>query len=159
MKSLPILLFLCLSLCALEVPHVEARASEKNQHYIYLPGERKKDYHIGQHIEGIAAWYGERAHGNFTSSGQRFHYDKLTAAHRTLPFGTVVLVTNKKTKKHVTVVITDRGPLSKRFEIDISRCAADIIGMRRMGIAPVDIKIVWLPSWYTRKIVPHKKKK
>lgn len=159
MRFLPIILCLCLSLFVLEVPHAEAGSSEKNQHYIYLSGEKKKNYHVGQHIEGVAAWYGERVHGNFTTSGQRFHHGKLTAAHRTLPFGTVVRVTNKKTKKHVTVVINDRGPLSKRFEIDISRRAAEIIGMRRMGIAPVSIKIVSLPSWYTKKAVPHKKKK
>lgn len=159
MKFLPIILCLCLSLFAFEVPHAEAMASEKNQHYIYLPREKKKNYHVGQHIEGVAAWYGERVHGNVTASGQRFHYGKLTAAHRTLPFGTVVQVTNKKTKKHVTVVITDRGPLSKRFEIDISRRAAEVIGMRRMGIAPVSIKIVRLPSWYTKKTESHRKKK
>lgn len=73
-----------------------------------------------------------------TSSGQRFDPHGMTAAHRTLPFGTRVTVTNPKTGKSVVVVVNDRGPSSRRIEIDISTAAARAIGLD--GIAAVCIE-------------------
>ena len=129
----------------------QADAQEHRQLRILLHGERLPVYHERDVINGMASWYGERRHGNNTASGERFHYLALTAAHRTLPFGTVVRVTNLKNKKSVNVRITDRGPLSPRFMIDISKGAAQAINMVRAGIAPVSAEILELPAWYRKR--------
>ena len=81
---------------------------------------------------GIASWYGERFRGRRTASGSRFNPDALTAAHRTLPFGTRVRVTNVRNGRSVVVRITDRGPFIRGRIIDLSRAAA-----RRIGIAGI----------------------
>ncbi|MBI3329366.1 MAG: septal ring lytic transglycosylase RlpA family protein, partial [Nitrospinae bacterium] len=73
---------------------------------------------------GLASWYGNRFHGRETASGERFSVMGLTAAHRYLPLGTKVLVTNLETDEQVEVKITDRGPMVKRRIIDLSRAAA-----------------------------------
>ena len=88
-----------------------------------------------------------RAHGRRTASGATFDSTQLTAAHKTLPFGTLVKVTNKQTKKSVVVQITDRGP-APGYIIDISRQAAINIGMLRQGRATVTLEIVALPASY-----------
>ncbi|MGB7569011.1 MAG: septal ring lytic transglycosylase RlpA family protein [Chitinivibrionales bacterium] len=90
---------------------------------------------------GIAAWYGSKFHGRKTSSGERFDMNKLTAAHRTLPFNTVVKVTNLHNKTSVVVRINDRGPYAKNRIIDLSRAAAHKIGLDRSGTAPVRVEL------------------
>ncbi len=92
--------------------------------------------------EGRASWYGGRFHGRRTASGETFHEGMLTAAHKTLPFGTVVLVTNLANQRSVLVKINDRGPYSAGRIIDLSRRAADDIGMIRSGTAPVIIEVL-----------------
>ena len=89
---------------------------------------------------GQASYYGPRLHGGRTASGERFDQSKLTAAHRRLPFGTHVLVTNLDTGKRVTVEITDRGPRPRKRIIDLSKAAARQIGLH--GTAPVRIEFV-----------------
>lgn len=106
---------------------------------------------VGQKMSGLSAWYGQRAHGNRTASGKTFDSTQLTAAHRTLPFGTMVKVTNKKNNKSVVVKVTDRGPADKKFIIDISKKAAIDIGMLKQGVAPVTLQIVSLPSSSSKK--------
>ena len=81
-------------LLLLTCPTATMAEQEKKQNYIYLSGETKKIYKLHDVITGTAAWYGERLHGNKTSSGERFDCNKLTAAHRSLPFGTILIVTN-----------------------------------------------------------------
>jgi rare lipoprotein A len=89
---------------------------------------------------GDASWYGARHHGKRTASGERFDQNALTAAHRQLPFGTRVKVTNLDNDKSVIVQINDRGPHTRGRLIDLSRAAAEQIGMLRTGTAPVRVQ-------------------
>ncbi|CAB4243257.1 protein of unknown function [Methylacidimicrobium sp. AP8] len=103
--------------------------------------------------KGIACWYGE---SRITSSGERFRANAMTAAHPTLPFGTIVAVRNLKTGRTAVVRINDRGPFKKGRIIDLSRAAADRLGMLSDGLAPVELRI--LPSFprqlFLRRPVP-----
>ena len=96
----------------------------------------------GDVTTGKAAWYGKKFNGRKTASGQRFNASALTAASNTLPFGTLVRVTNVKTKKSVTVRINDRGPKQADRIIDVTRAAAAKLGMLKSGLAEVEIKVV-----------------
>ncbi|HEX2136035.1 MAG TPA: septal ring lytic transglycosylase RlpA family protein [Microvirga sp.] len=78
---------------------------------------------------GTASWYGPGFHDRPTASGERFDAHELTAAHKTLPFGTKVQVTNTKTGRSVAVRINDRGPYAHGRIIDLSKAAAESIGM------------------------------
>lgn len=86
---------------------------------------------------GRASWYGPWHHGRTTASGEKFDMNKLTAAHRTLPLGTNVRVTNLDNHRSVDVVINDRGPYVDRRVIDLSREAARQLQMEHQGLAPV----------------------
>nr|WP_246105048.1 septal ring lytic transglycosylase RlpA family protein [Rhodoligotrophos appendicifer] len=90
-------------------------------------------------LEGVASYY---AHGKYTANGERFNPRGLTAAHRSLPFGTKVRVTHKKTGRSVIVRINDRGPFSKRRVIDVSRGAAEALGLIRAGVGRVYVEVV-----------------
>lgn len=94
----------------------------------------------GYSAEGKASYYGTRHHGNKTANGERFDQNALTAAHRNLPFGTRVQVTNLKNGKTVVVRINDRGPYAKGRIIDLSRKAAEQIDMIRAGVVPVRVQ-------------------
>lgn len=85
---------------------------------------------------GMASYYWQ---GQMTASGVRFNPNAMTAAHKTLPFGTKVLVTNKRNGKSVVVTINDRGPFIKGRIIDLSKAAAAKIGMLGSGVAPVTV--------------------
>lgn len=82
---------------------------------------------------GEASWYGPGFHGRRTASGETFNTNDLTAAHRTLPFGTRVRVVNKKTGRSVVVRINDRGPYAHGRVIDLSRASAQAIGITGVG--------------------------
>lgn len=143
------LLFLVfLSFCLFVVPAYAGNSSRSSTAH---STKKQSTWAVGQKMTGVSAWYGKRAHGNRTASGQRFDSTQLTAAHRTLPFGTMVKVTNKKNNKHTLVQVTDRGPRSKKYIIDISRQAAIDIGMVKRGVADVTLEIVSLPAEYNRK--------
>ena len=92
--------------------------------------------------EGIASWYGVPYHGRRAANGEIYDMYKLTAAHRTLPFETVVRVTNQKNGKQVDVRITDRGPFVEGRIIDLSLGAARELDMVGAGIAPVRLVLV-----------------
>ena len=96
----------------------------------------------GDVTTGKAAWYGKKFNGRKTASGQRFNSAALTAASNTLPFGTLVKVTNLKNKKSVTVRINDRGPKQADRMIDVTRAAAARLGMLKSGLAEVELKVV-----------------
>ena len=91
---------------------------------------------------GLASYYGARFHGKLTASGEIFRQDKFTAAHRTLPWGSRVKVTNLANGKSVEVRINDRGPFEKGRIIDVSRAAAKALGMLKLGITMV--RVEWL---------------
>lgn len=93
-------------------------------------------------LQGTASWYGRHHHGRVTASGQRFDMYAFTAAHRTLPMGTRLRVTNVVNGRSVVVTITDRGPFVRQRVIDLSYAAAREIGMIGPGTAPVDLKIL-----------------
>ncbi len=88
---------------------------------------------------GIASYYGKRFAGRPTASGEPFDPMELTAAHRTLPFGSRVKVTNRRNGKSVVVRINDRGPFSRDRDIDLSRMAAERIGLVQQGHGPVQL--------------------
>ncbi|MDM8348239.1 septal ring lytic transglycosylase RlpA family protein [Pseudomonas sp. sp1636] len=94
----------------------------------------------GYRAEGQASYYGARHHGKKTASGERFDQHALTAAHRSLPFGSKVRVTNLRNDKSVVVRINDRGPYARGRIIDLSRQAAEQIDMLRAGVVPVRVQ-------------------
>ena len=89
--------------------------------------------------EGYASGYGGKFHGRKTSSGEVFNKHKFTAASRDYPFGTYLLVRNLSNGKEVVVVVTDRGPAKRSRIIDLSKSAAEKIGMLRQGVAKVQV--------------------
>lgn len=91
----------------------------------------------------IATYYADKFNGRKTSSGERFHNDKYTAAHMKLPFGTMVRVTNEANGKSVDVKVNDRGPFSKKLEIDLTKKAfMEIAPHKRCGTFKVKIEII-----------------
>ena len=91
---------------------------------------------------GVASYYGRRFHGRKTASGEPFDMHDFTAAHRTLPFGTEVRVTNPTNGKSVTVRINDRGPFTRSRMIDLSRAAATQIGLIQRGHGTVELEVL-----------------
>ena len=89
--------------------------------------------------QGAASWYGPGFHNRLTANGERFNMNEMTAAHKTLPFGTMVLVKSEQTGKSVTVRINDRGPYAKGRIIDLSRAAAKQLGVKDMGVYRVKL--------------------
>jgi len=95
---------------------------------------------------GIASWYGTSFHGQRSASGEIYDQEKLTAAHRTLPFGTSVRVRRLDRDGSVVVRINDRGPFAKSRIIDLSRAAAGQLGMTGGGVVPVTLEVVQTPK-------------
>lgn len=104
--------------------------------------QAKQHKQVKHKMNGVASWYSYQAsnRSHKTASGEVFNPRKHTAAHRTLPFGTKVKVTNLKNNKSVTVVINDRGPFIKGRIIDLSKSAAKVISMD--GIQKVSLRVV-----------------
>jgi len=95
---------------------------------------------------GLASYYADKFEGRRTASGAIYHADALTAAHRTLPFGTRVRVTRLETGRAVEVEINDRGPQRKDRIIDVSRRAAEKLDLVGVGVARVRVEVVETPS-------------
>ena len=91
---------------------------------------------------GVASYYGQELAGNRTASGERFDPSGMTAAHRTLPFGSMVRVTNLANGQSVVVRINDRGPFGRNRVIDVSHAAAREIGLHRSGTARVSMSLL-----------------
>ncbi len=91
---------------------------------------------------GVASYYGRRFHGRRTANGESFDMHQLTAAHRTLPFGSLVRVTNPRNGRSVVVRINDRGPFVRGRTIDLSRAAAEEIGIVRAGHGTVELELL-----------------
>lgn len=102
-----------------------------------LPG-----YPIGLVERGEASWYGPGFHGNKTANGERYDMEKLTAAHRTLPLGSVVMVRSLTSGRQVTVRINDRGPFVKGRILDLSLAGAQALGMVTNGTDRVELRVV-----------------
>ena len=92
--------------------------------------------------EGKASYYHDKFHGRVTASGTIFNQNELTCAHKTLPFGTTLLVTNLRNNKQVKVTVTDRGPFIKGRHVDLSKSAAQQIDMVGAGVQKIDFTII-----------------
>lgn len=114
--------------------HVSARAPARTRSASNAP--------IAANETGLASWYGNPYHGRAAANGEIYDMDKLTAAHRTLPFGTMVRVTRTDSGQSVEVRITDRGPFVDGRIIDLSRAAARAIDLIGPGVAEVRVEPV-----------------
>ena len=91
---------------------------------------------------GVASWYGKFFAGRTTASGEPFDPSQLTCAHRTLPLGSVLRVTNLRNNKSVIVTVNDRGPVPENRVIDLSKAAAGVLGFTDQGLAPVKVELI-----------------
>lgn len=104
---------------------------------VYFPG-----YPIGYVERGTASWYGPGFHGNKTANGEQYDMHKLTAAHRTLPLGSIAVVRSFTTGKEVTVRINDRGPFAKGRVMDLSYAGARTLGMVGNGTDQIELRVI-----------------
>lgn len=109
---------------------------------VTMPAQATDKIQAMKTISGSASWYGGKFHGRKTANGERYNMHEMTAAHKTLPFGTKVRVTNQRNGQSVTVRINDRGPFTGNRVIDLSRGAAQAVGMIKQGIASVKIEVL-----------------
>ncbi len=93
-------------------------------------------------LRGVASWYGPGFHGNRTANGEVYNQNALTAAHRSLPFGTRVRVTHVRTGRSIVVRINDRGPYVGGRVLDLSAAAARVLGVMSTGVAPVRVEVL-----------------
>jgi rare lipoprotein A len=102
------------------------------------------DRKVGQVLETayLASWYGPGFHGNLTANGEIFDQEAMTAAHKDLPFGTELRITNVANGQSVVVRVNDRGPYIDGREIDLSAGAAAVIGGTSMGVIPIQMEIL-----------------
>jgi rare lipoprotein A len=100
---------------------------------------------VASTLTGMASWYGPGFHGRRSASGEVFDQNAMTAAHRTLPFGTQVRVTNLNNGRQVVVRINDRGPFTGGRVIDLSAAAASSIGLRSSGVGRVQLEVLSTP--------------
>ena len=100
----------------------------------------------GMEEVGFASWYGAPHHGRRTASGEPYDMNQLTAAHKTLPFGTRLLVTNRDTSRAAEVRVNDRGPFVAGRILDVSYAAARQLGAIGAGVFPVRLRVISLPG-------------
>jgi rare lipoprotein A len=141
MKSLPITAILLCSVFILQACGVTGRSASDD--FTPPPRSSKKEIRDVNAIEtGVASWYGPDFHGRQTANGEKYDMNGMTAAHRTLPFNTMVLVENLDNGKTVEVRINDRGPFAKNRIIDLSKAAATQVDMIGPGTARVRIYLM-----------------
>jgi rare lipoprotein A len=97
---------------------------------------------LGQNQTGKASFYADKFEGHLTANGEKYRHDKLTAAHRSLPFGTKLRVTNLANQLTVDVVVNDRGPYADGRIIDLSKSAAEKLGFVNQGLADVKLDVI-----------------
>ncbi|HKK28470.1 MAG TPA: septal ring lytic transglycosylase RlpA family protein [Gemmatimonadota bacterium] len=129
--ALPVLLAAALAACAGRTPPPATPATSVEEGWSQV---------------GEASWYGKKFHGRPTASGERFDMDAMTAAHRTLPLGTWIDVTNLENGRRAELRVTDRGPFAKGRILDVSRAAARRLGFLVDGTAKVKIVVTRPPS-------------
>jgi rare lipoprotein A len=120
-----------------ESPQKESPQKEESKIEEVQTDEAQKDS-----VVGIASYYAAKFHGRRTASGEKFSQKVLTAAHLTLPFGTLLKVTNLRNMKSVVVRVNDRGPHVRGRIIDLSRAAAELLGITRSGVARVELEVL-----------------
>lgn len=132
-----VILFLITSLEAAHRPTHPDPISPQSKRPSARPHKRVKPYQVGR-----ASWYGKVFHGKPTASGEPYNMFQFTAAHRDLPMGTLVRVTNLETNRSIVVRINDRGPVQPSRVVDLSYMAAEVIGLRAPGVQWVRLDIV-----------------
>lgn len=112
----------------------------------FLPEPRAaaKPVFAADALHGLATWYGQMRDGHWTASGERFDMTAMTAAHKTLPFGTLLRVVDLKTNKSVVVRVNDRGQLPGDHVIDLSYAAAQELGIVKTGVTQVKLEVISL---------------
>ena len=149
LSTLSVLLLLCLLSAGCRHRHVQAYAAPPpptlEQPAPAPPEHATNNPSRAVSEVGLASWYGVPYHNARTANGQIYDQNAMTAAHRTLPLGTVVRVTNLATRQSVVVTITDRGPFMPDRVLDLSRAAAIRIGVWRTGTARVRIDLLSSP--------------
>ena len=133
---------LAIELLAACTPAANTVSTVAPQHTVRAQSAAPAPQPTGVIEEGWASWYGPGFAGRLTANGEIFDPNELTAAHKTLPFDTRVRVTSKRNGRSVVVRINDRGPFKPGRIIDLSRAAAEAIGMVGSGVAQVSIAIV-----------------
>lgn len=128
--------------CSTAPRYVRGRGSSSSRRTAPPPEKRHISHRGAKRVTGVASYYGPGFHGKKTANGERFNMNALTAAHRTLPFGTRVRVTNLDNGRSVVVRINDRGPFAKGRIIDLSKVAAKRIGMIQSGTARVRLEVL-----------------
>ncbi len=106
----------------------------------------------GDHFTAVASWYGEPFHGRLTASGERYNMHGFTAAHRSMPFGTRLNVTNPETGQSSVVTVTDRGPFIRGRHLDLSYGAAQQIGLVRGGVGRVAVDVLDRDMRYQKRV-------
>lgn len=132
MKQLLVIIFLLISAC------------------VSLPPSEYKPEPGGEYV--TASWYGEQFHGRPTSSGERYDMYGLTAAHKTMKFGTKLRVTNPDTDKSAIVTVNDRGPFISGRDLDLSYGAAKEIGLAEKGVGKVKIEFLERDMRYAKRV-------
>lgn len=134
------LILIILSLIFLNNCASSSRFASKNQN------RKSTNVRDGEVLVGFSSYYADKFHGRKTANGEIFNMHDYTAAHKNLPFGTILLVTNLDNGKNVKVRINDRGPYVAGRILDLSLQAAKDIGLIKTGVAKVSIKILKLGS-------------
>ncbi len=144
--SLVIAVLLVLAGCRTPANRIKDPANDLETPYVSGPDGKQHD------LIGRASWYGERFQGRTTASGEPFDMYAFTAAHKTLPFHTIVRVRDPASNKTVVVRITDRGPYSKGRVIDLSWAAAHDLEMEQRGVIDVTLTVLqWGDGTYLKK--------
>jgi rare lipoprotein A len=110
-------------------------------------GGEKKQVKRHWYQVGRASWYGKYFQGRETASGESYDMNGMTCAHRTLPLGTLLRVTNLRNHKTVVVRVNDRGPFPENRVVDLSYAAASFLGFSSRGLAPVRLEVLEPTDW------------
>ncbi|MEJ2542701.1 MAG: septal ring lytic transglycosylase RlpA family protein [Calditrichaceae bacterium] len=117
----------------------------RNQRLVSVSVDSNQQFYIGQKLVGVSSYYGKKFHGRLTASGEVFDMYGYTAAHKELPFGTIINVRNlNQPNKNIQVKVNDRGPFAKNRILDLSFAAAKKLGIIETGTARVEITIIKL---------------
>ena len=134
LKSLVVIVFLAVSF-------TQGEPLTSDSELLRLPSDIGADT-IEVKEQGIASWYGPGFHGKVTANGERFDTSQFTAAHKSLPFDSMVTVTRLDTRKEVVVRVNDRGPFVPGRIIDLSRAAAEVLGLVETGVTWVELAVM-----------------
>lgn len=146
MRSIiPILCVLLLMGCAPNPRYTTRTTSPRKQHTLYTTTPQTNDSKVevkGTTYQFVTSYYAQKFHGRPTSSGEIFDMYKLTCAHKSLPFGTMLKVTNPDTGQSVVVKVNDRGPFIDGRDLDLSYAAAQKVGLVAVGVKTMNVEVL-----------------